>query len=193
MNKGSESLSYLTFLIDFYDALPNTTAFIHYHEHAWHNDDPLSSNSNAVALQHLQTDTVQRQGFVNLRCVTAHACPDMIRTDRSPLDADYDAPEHLVEKFVPAAWEQLRILGDDIPVPATIASACCAQFAVSREQVRKRSKAYYERIRDWVVTTEENDWVSGRVMEYMWHMMFGREPVFCPEEEVCFCEVYGKC
>ena len=193
VNKGQESISYLSFLIDFYDALPATTAFIHYHQHAWHNDDPLDTQDNAISLSHLRIETVRREGFVNLRCNTFGACPDMIRTDRPKTDPGFDDPGHLVEKFVPAAWEELQVLGPGIEVPQTIASACCAQFAVSREQVRRRPKEYYENIRRWIIETGENDWVSGRVMEYMWHMMFGKDPVNCPQEDVCWCDVYGRC
>ena len=56
-----------------------------------------------------------------------------------------------------------------------IASACCAQFAVSREQVLKRPIEDYMKIRQWVIDTERDDASSGRVMEYLWHVIFGKD------------------
>ena len=57
------------------------------------------------------------------------------------------------------------------------AAACCAQFAVSKEQVLKRPVEDYIRFRDWIVHTEKNDAKSGRVMEYLWHVIFGKDSV----------------
>jgi hypothetical protein len=58
-----------------------------------------------------------------------------------------------------------------------IASACCAQFAVSREQVLKRPIEDYVKIRQWVIDTDRDDASSGRVMEYLWHVIFGKDPI----------------
>jgi Protein of unknown function (DUF3431) len=55
-----------------------------------------------------------------------------------------------------------------------IACACCAQFAVSRDQVLKRPLEDYVKIRQWVIDTERDDANSGRVMEYLWHVIFGK-------------------
>ena len=58
-----------------------------------------------------------------------------------------------------------------------IASACCAQFAVSREQVRKRPIEDYIVLRDWLLRTEKNDAKSGRVFEFIWGYVFGKDAV----------------
>ena len=55
--------------------------------------------------------------------------------------------------------------------------ACCSQFAVSKEQVLKRPKSDYETYLKWLMDTEEDDGVSGRVFEYLWHIIFGKEAV----------------
>lgn len=41
--------------------------------------------------------------------------------------------------------------------------------------------------------TEMDDYDSGRVLEYMWHIMFGKEAVNCPDADDCYCRLYGKC
>jgi hypothetical protein len=78
--------------------------------------------------------------------------------------------------------------------PKEVGAACCAQFAVSREQVLQRPRDDYIKFRQWVIDTEKDDASSGRVMEFLWHVIFGQE-VFCscPDEELCYCQVYGKC
>ena len=62
-------------------------------------------------------------------------------------------------------------------MPEELGAACCAQFAVSRQQVLARSVEEYMSYRQWVLDTEEDDTKSGRIMEYLWHVIFGREAV----------------
>ena len=60
-------------------------------------------------------------------------------------------------------------------MPEHVGQPCCAQFAVSREQITKRSLEEYVSYRQWVLDTELDDEKSGRVMEYLWHVIFGKE------------------
>lgn len=62
-------------------------------------------------------------------------------------------------------------------MPEVVGVPCCSQFAVSRDQVLRRPKADYERYYNWVLSTELSDDVSGRVLEYSWHIIFGMDPV----------------
>lgn len=59
----------------------------------------------------------------------------------------------------------------DVLVPDAVGQSCCAQFAVSRDAVLRRPRSDYERFRRWLVETELDDAVSGRVFEYSWHSM----------------------
>ena len=74
------------------------------------------------------------------------------------------------------AWPHLAFTGDE-EVPQIIAAACCAQFAVSREQILERPLEDYVRYHQWLMNTTMSDEISGRIMEYAWHMIFGKEPV----------------
>lgn len=75
---------------------------------------------------------------------------------------------------MPDVW---RYMFQNDQVPKVIGAACCSQFAVSRKQVHLRSVSDYGRFRQWLFDTEEDDDSSGRVMEYLWHIFFGQEPV----------------
>lgn len=58
-----------------------------------------------------------------------------------------------------------------------VGAACCAQFAVSRDRVLQRPLSDYEQFRQWVVDTKMDDAKSGRVMEFLWHVIFGMDAV----------------
>ena len=75
---------------------------------------------------------------------------------------------------MPDAW---RDLFKNTDVPHILATPCCAQFAVSREQVQKRLLGEYQEYYTWLLETEVKDETSGRVFEYLWHILFGQEPV----------------
>lgn len=180
LNKAKEALPYLTYIIEHYARLPDVMAFVHAHRSgmpaAWHNDAP---RHDAVRmLRDLRVDTVLERGYVNLRCIPDIGCPDEVQPFRSPPNPERHAEHafpYFYAHFFNATFEQMQ---EEIPVVAT---PCCAQFAVSRAQVLQRELGWYEGVRDFLVETEYEDDVSGRVMEYMWHMMFGRGAVSCEE------------
>ncbi|GLB12257.1 hypothetical protein AtubIFM57258_009538 [Aspergillus tubingensis] len=193
LNKGHESMAYLTYLIDHYDRLPSTIAFIHSHRsgflRAWHVDAPL--HDNVWSMRALQLDFVQQNGYINLRCNLNPGCKaiyhHVTRDVFTEIFQDTSTP--------PLNGTDLAVGSDKraIQIPETVAAACCAQFAVSREQVLQRPREDYIKIRQWIIDTPLDDAHSGRVMEYLWHIIFGKEPIYCPDEQVCYCQVYGLC
>jgi hypothetical protein len=171
MNKGREAMPYLTYLVEHYDKLPATIVFLHAHRAgfpmAWHNE---GHDYDAVEMvRTLNIDFVQRNGYANLRCIDIPGCPDEVQPFRNPPE-DHRTTEHAM----PDAWRQLF---NNTNVPAQIGVACCGQFAVSRNQVLKRPLSDYQRYLDWLVRTPLDDDTSGRVFEYLWHVIFGQEPV----------------
>ncbi|KAL8934068.1 MAG: hypothetical protein Q9216_006087 [Gyalolechia sp. 2 TL-2023] len=166
MNKGHEAMAYLTYIIDNYDSLPSTIAFLHPHNSgflsAWHTGTPL--HSNAEALNFLNASTVQKNGYVNLRCNSNPGCIE----------------EHLKNKFVTAdVWREIfqGTTTANQEVPSRVGAACCAQFAVSRNRVLERPLSDYEKLRQWIIETDKTDRISGRIFEYLWHIIFGMQPV----------------
>ena len=169
MNKGNEAMAYLTYIIDDYTSLPSTMAFMHSHHSgflsAWHTDTPL--HSNVDALNSLRLKYVQENGYVNLRCNQNPGC----------------ITEHWRNKWITANTWQEMFNGTSTPphgfrdAPTYIAAACCAQFAVSRSQVLKRPVNDYKHFRQWLIDTNMTDRHSGRVFEYLWHIIFGKQPI----------------
>ncbi|EPS34679.1 hypothetical protein POX_a00349 [Penicillium oxalicum] len=198
VNKGHESMAYLTYIIDHYDTLPSTIVFLHAHRAgfnmAWHTDAPLHDNVNAMRM--LQTDFVERNGYVNLRCNWNPGCREAHRfnahvTEQIWWDVFQGTSTPPLNSSSP--FEQELSTRKYMRKPAQVGAACCAQFAVSKSQVHARPRDDYVKFRQWVIETDLNDAMSGRVMEFLWHVIFGMEAVYCPDEELCYCQVYGKC
>lgn len=187
-NKGREAMAYLTYLIDHYNNLPSTIAFIHSHEKgfpaAWHTD--AYGYDNVRSLNMLKIDHVQQTGYTSLRCIEEPGCPNEIQ----PFRAGKDEGLRHSETTMIDAWTQM--FGKHSQIPDVIAATCCSQFAVSKAQALQRPRDDYIRFRKWLLDTKVDDATSGRVMEYLWHIFFGKEPVHCPDVEACYCEVYGR-
>ena len=170
-NKGREANVYLTYIIDHYDDFPDIVVFLHAHRNgsdiAWHNDDPNFDNVNT--LQSLRIAHVQEKGYANLRCQHIPGCPDTIHPLETPRPGAR-IPEHAIAD----AWQYMFT---DVDAPKVIGVACCSQFAVSKRQVLTRSKKDYERYIKWLMGSKLEDAISGRVLEYLWHVIFGMEAV----------------
>ncbi|KAH6616911.1 hypothetical protein F5144DRAFT_377219 [Chaetomium tenue] len=194
-NKGREAMVYLTHIINHYDTLPPSTIFIHAARFAWHNDDP---DYDALAtLHHLNLDHIQSSGYVNLRCAWVLGCPVEIRPHQdAATDLDSigttaaDGRKITTKEVFKRAFEELM---PGVEVPREVGVGCCSQFAVSREAVRRRSREDYVRWREWLLQTPLGDDLSGRVLEYMWHIIFGKGAIFCPSAAECYCNLYGLC
>ncbi|KAL3475412.1 hypothetical protein BJX99DRAFT_160575 [Aspergillus californicus] len=183
-NKGHEVMVYLSYIIEHYDELPDIIAFMHSHQFAWHNDDLLNGDA-AEILQRLRPERVIREGYMNLRCGWGPGCPDWLHP--GALEENESKQEEIM---LARSWGE--IFPDD-PIPDVLAQPCCAQFAVSRERILSIPRARFVFYRDWVLRTELSDYISGRIWEYLWHVVFTGENVVCPKEHVCYCDGYGVC
>ena len=54
-------------------------------------------------------------------------------------------------------------------------------------------KVTYEFYRDWIIRTELSDYISGRVWEYLWQVIFTGNGTYCPSQSACYCDGYGLC
>lgn len=165
MAKGHEAMVYLTYIIDNYDSLPWCTVFVHGHRDAWHQEDSIDR-----LLSNLNRTTLAEAGYVNLRCDWYPSCPAEIRPIEH--DAIVWGPGVLrkeSEAAIAGNWDQL-FPGEKLP--PTIASPCCAQFAVTQQTIRQWSLSDYKRMRDWLINTLLVDDVSGRVFEKLWAYIF---------------------
>jgi len=184
MNKGHEAMVYLTYILDNYNTLPDINIFMHAHQRAWHTPELLNHEATE-ALKRLSSERVWREGYMNLRCHWDPGCPERIYPGRS-----YRENTKAEEVAVARAWAEMF---PGVPIPDALGAPCCAQFAVSGERIRSIPRADFERYRNWLIHTTEGDWVSGRVFEYIWQVIFTGEPKVCPDSRTCYCDGYGIC
>ena len=116
-NIGCEAGSYLKFIIERYDTLPDHVAFIHGHEEAYHQlgDRPI--------FDMIRTANIEKYGFIDLN--NAWRC--MISSSQ------------LNEFIVP-----LQKLG--IHLPPIFITCSGAQFIVSKEYIQRNPKDYYTKL-----------------------------------------------
>ena len=187
-NKGNEAMTYLTYIIDHYlQPMPSIVAFLHSHERgfyrAWHVDTPL--HDNVDSLQNLQLDYISTTGYANLRCNTNPGCKNTFKNNSHVTEAVWweifantTTPFFNPDSAGPAASLVLSSefsMGSGGGMP--IWSPCCAQFAVSNQQIYQRPLDDYVKIRQWLLDTELDNAHSGRVMEFLWHVIFGQQAV----------------
>lgn len=183
---------YLTYLIDNYDSLPSIVLFLHAHENgyriAWHVDAPL--HDQAYSVQAVQLDYVRQQGYVNLRCILEPGCQGESGGAKEDLSLDH-WNQIFYNTSTPPGWMAMRAasyvslaknvsamdrsspeyLAQKLPM---IRTACCAQFAVTKESIQLRPRSDYVSFREWLLDTLLPDHDSGRVFEYLWHIIFGK-------------------
>lgn len=170
MNKGRESMVYLTYMIDHYDDLPESVLFIHASRFAWHNDDP--DYDAVTSLLRFQLPYLRQAGYVNMRCAWQVGCPAEIRPHED--DAKDDGVQVSAKSIYKKKFQELL---PELPVPAVVAVSCCSQFGVTRETIRRRPKEDYIRYRQWLIDTKLEDALSGRMLEFSWHSKLPIMPV----------------
>ncbi|KAF1849884.1 uncharacterized protein K460DRAFT_360733 [Cucurbitaria berberidis CBS 394.84] len=189
VDKGRIASHYLIWIIENYKNLPETVVFLPPDQHTQQTSQSViwtSSGSNLKTnISNLQIAFIQSSGFANLHCPTPSRCADLILPFRSPPNEF-----RTLEVAMPKVWQ--GIFGNTT-VPEQLATAPGAEFAVSKTQVQKRSLDEYLKFWTWLHRTPMDDDTAGLVFEHLWHVIFGRDAVFCPEEKQCECEVYGKC
>jgi hypothetical protein len=149
VNRGNEAAAFISYIVANYDNLPANMAFVHGHRDAIH-----TFGVDIVPV--LKAVRWGEHPYVplNMWCEHTVAAPTL----------DY--------QNIVSVWMQL--LTDLAPtVPEAFRCWCCAQFAVTREAVHTRSRAFYERLFAWLLSEVMPTASSSRVLEHTWHMVFG--------------------
>lgn len=183
-NKGHEAMVYLTYLIDNYDNLPDIMAFMHAHQFAWHNEEIFDFDA-AEMLRRISLERVTREGYMNMRCMWSPGCPEHLKP--GAIDEDIRKKE---ERLIAKAWSEIF---PDMEIPQVLSQPCCAQFALSRERVHTIPRERFVHYRQWLINTDLRDTMSGRVWEYIWHLVFTGQEVSCPSQNACLCDGFGIC
>ncbi|KAL8694410.1 MAG: hypothetical protein Q9218_000902 [Villophora microphyllina] len=183
-NKGHEVMIYLSYLIDNYERLPDIVLFMHSHRWTHHNNNLLGFDASQM-IRALNGAHVMRQGYVNMRCQWSPGCPEWLR----PISLQ-ESLSRQEETVLERCWKELFPFDQ---LPAFLAQPCCAQFALSKDQIRSIPQSRYVFYRDWILRTPLSDYISGRIWEYSWQFLFSGKSINCPLEHVCYCDGFGMC
>jgi hypothetical protein len=170
-NKGNEAMVYLTWIIDNYHNLPDVAFFHHHHNQAWH-----QQFSSSFELERLNVANVVKQGYVSPRCLPGCENVMTLTGDVAPLeDLKTASREVMIASVLHAFWRNAE--GERKEIPKEIAAPCCAQFAVSKERILNVDLGVWKALREWLIQTEVPSGQAGRILEYTWHLWFGKEAV----------------
>ncbi|KAF2716802.1 hypothetical protein K431DRAFT_289086 [Polychaeton citri CBS 116435] len=228
-NRGHEAMAYLTFMIDNYSHIPEAGAvFVHGSRWAWHNDAPDYDNAYLLELLNVSA-ALESQGYHNLRCdwsastCEKHSAPPQgslqiqansrLEPWNARLVSDAALPAALSTIFggsVDAATDNQKKL--QLGRADAVRSQCCAQFVVSRARVWQHAHDEYIALRQWLLdegSAPGDDRVAGRIISYLWHILFLKPPhsddestgvdlevlnsQACPRADECYCRLYGRC
>ena len=117
-------------------------------------------------LRHFQLPYLEKQGYVNIRCAWSLGCPAEIK----PLaeEGEHREAVHAGGDYKKA----FQVLFPGKEIPREVGVSCCAQFAATGEKIRERKKEEYVGYRKWLMESELEDSISGRILEYSWHSKF---------------------
>jgi len=223
-NRGHEAMAYLTFMIDNYDHIPAAgVVFVHGARFQWHNDEPQYDNAVLLAALNVSA-ALEPWGYHNLRCDWSLSTCPASSPPQGSLETSFQAT------FVP--WDDraksdaglpkaLAVLfgsnDGDVVLGATdaVRAQCCAQFVAARERIMSHSREEYVALRQWLLEDSRVDLVVGRILSYVWHILFTNRDGFdteyselgayngigleqlnkqaCPRAEECYCRLYGRC
>jgi hypothetical protein len=182
VNKGREASSYLKYIVENYDRLPDRIAFIHGHEETVHQKYPkhiLKAIDDAKDL-----DYVSLNNWIHMKKRVCETDTHLGTECGSWTAAFDDMKEHWESLFKPIVKYEM---------PEYFRFDASAQFVVTRKAIQRHPKEVYQKLLDYMIEDGQNDFVRGVVMEFMWQSIFSdtRNDV-CDTMNECSNEEYRK-
>ena len=135
VNRGREASSYLKYIINNYDNLPNYIAFIHGHEDSYH------QNGGKPLLEMIKTANVKKYEYIPLnnrwRLIT-----------RSTMIKEH---ENFIKDF-------------NLDIPQVFVTNAHAQFIVSKNRILRNPKEYYTKIYNYMMEKTQKEYYLNEQM-----------------------------
>jgi len=155
VNKGNEASVYLKYIIDHYETLPDYTFFMHDEEYAWHHSGSIIDKYNeAVTSSKLFYN-------INDKCVLGNILNDKLI---EPILIWYNT---YIENYIPK---------NKIPNNWTEGHRGSAQFLVHKSLITNLPKQFYIDLYIWIINTKMSNFISGRFLEWTWHIFWDIYP-----------------
>lgn len=153
-NKGLEASAFLQYIIESYTTMPKFVVFLHDHETSWHHVGSIVTILRAWCNRNIPG------GFVNLNSLVMGSIKN---TPLWPRIAAW------FERFLSPYVGPVEEHGD-----WTVGHKGCAQFIVDRDLILQHPIEMYKDLLAWILTTDLPDELSGRYLEWTWHVMWRR-------------------
>lgn len=155
VNKGNEASVYLKYIIDNYDNLTEFTFFIHDDEYAWHHSGSIIDKYNEAILSNTKYYNINDKCHWNKpNLINEHYHKDLMKWYN-----DY------IEEYIPIS----KVPNNKDFIYDYLGSA---QFLVHKDLIRNLPKVFYKKIYDWIITTNISNDISGRFLEWTWHVFW---------------------
>lgn len=170
--------------------------FLHGHSKAWHQIEPAAWKIRALNLKSLE-----RQGYINLRCTQDSGCTDDTLLGTKHPWIGFAPLRDILGNMMSVFWATYMEPYGFGSFPEELGQPCCAQFAVTRAAVLSRPIQFYRNFRsplEWNIKQGKavfgynwDEYHAGTLYEYLWHVVFGKDPKHCPDEELCKIEYFS--
>jgi hypothetical protein len=168
-NKANEATSYLYYIINNYDNLPNNIVFIHDEDESWHHEGKITENIYKWIDEYEKNNRSYYE--INNRYFNLSRPKKMQKNIYNMFKIYWD---YIFESPINVYHNS----------PST-KRACCAQFIVSKEVIRKRSIDFYNKIYNWLIensnengnkkdhrSDEYSGYYMGMYLEWTWGNIF---------------------
>ena len=160
-NIGNEASSYLYYIINNWDTMPNNLIFIHDENNSWHHSGAITENIYSWIKNY--EDTGSKYYEFNSVSVDPAVIHGVHPNDHKEFQIYYS--ENL-EKYL-GKWKDLELKP----------RRCCAQFIVSRNQIKKNPLEMYQSLYNWILTynmdhVDRPSFQKGLYCEFSWNFMF---------------------
>ncbi len=135
--------------------MPDHVFFCHDEEFSWHHTGSIVDRLNDALQTH--------KDFVNVNHFT------LGRITSNPLYSD------ILEWWQTFCQPYVSNM-DKYPKDWTLGHKGCAQFLVTSSRIRMYPKDFYQGLYDWIISTDLPNSVSGRYLEWTWHVFWDDPP-----------------
>jgi hypothetical protein len=159
VNRGQEASVYLKYITDYYDQLPDYTFFIHDEEYAWHHSGSI--------IDKYQEAIASNKKYYNINDRCQWNTPNMI--DSNLYRELLQWYNEYIERYIPIE----RVPNNKDFIYGYVGSA---QFLVHKDIIRILPKEFYEKLYNWIITTDISSYKTSRFLEWTWHIFWDIYP-----------------
>jgi hypothetical protein len=162
VNKGNEASVYLKYIIDHYDNLPEYTFFIHDEEFAWHHSGSVVDKYREAVESKKLYYNINDNAFMSEEYIIVAVHSIVV------WNCFWEWYNVLIEHYIPK---------NKLPnIDFTRNYRGSAQFLVNKKLILNFPKQFYQNLYDWIITTELDNALSGRFLEWTWHLFWDIYP-----------------